>query len=204
MMMALPPGFSTRCISFRAFRGSEKFLNAARQTIRSNKPSSRGMSEALPWMKRATTPSRFAYWDAIVTKDWLISSPVILKGPSFARAMERYPGPGAISSTRAFPGRSFANSRARRSNSPKSFRVILAYQVASPPSIEIPRYGFLADACIVISPFIFLGGLQIEPAPDRLATNGFLSFFDFYELPRSPFVSCGRPLLRPEAACAFP
>ena len=32
--------------------------------------------------------------------------------------------------------------------------MILAYQVASPPSMEIPRYGFLAVVSIFISPFM--------------------------------------------------
>src|SRR5580692_9868944 len=106
-------------------------------------------------MNRAGTPSCLALWEAICTNDWLISRPVTLNGPSFARAMERYPGPGATSSTRAFGGRLLANSRARRSNSARSLRVIFAYQVANLLSMEIPRYGFADEVCILISPLKF-------------------------------------------------
>ena len=110
MISAWPPGLSTRCISFRARSGSEKFLNAARQTMKSTEFAARGMSEALPWRNWTWTPSFLAYSEAMRTKLSLMSSPVISKGPSLASATDKKPGPGATSRTLAPLGSSAANS----------------------------------------------------------------------------------------------
>ena len=74
----------------------------------------------------------------------LMSSPTMSKSPSLARAIARYPGPGAISRTRA-PDRSrAATRRASFSNPARALPVFLAYQSASLPSITTPLSPFLA------------------------------------------------------------
>lgn len=63
-MRARPPSLSTRCISFIAATGCEKFLNAARHKMRSKVLSRNGIAEALPWRKsRSTCASRVAVGD---------------------------------------------------------------------------------------------------------------------------------------------
>jgi hypothetical protein len=76
-MTLTPPGRKTRYISAIAFTGSEKFLNAAWQKVKSNLFSSNGMAEAFPCRKSTFTPASAAFRWAISTKDWLISRPVI-------------------------------------------------------------------------------------------------------------------------------
>jgi hypothetical protein len=58
----LRPRRSTRCISRKARTGSEKFLNAARQTTKTKLSFANGMAEALPRRKSTVTPSRWAFW----------------------------------------------------------------------------------------------------------------------------------------------
>src|SRR5215831_13978564 len=57
MPIARPPALSVRNISLRAATGSEKFLNAARHTMRSNEWSAKGIVEALPCRKSTLTDS---------------------------------------------------------------------------------------------------------------------------------------------------
>ena len=71
---AVPPGLSTRFISRRAPTGSEKFLNAAMQTTKSNDVSAKGIAAALPWRTSMATPALLAFSRAILTKDLLISN----------------------------------------------------------------------------------------------------------------------------------
>ena len=56
---ALPPGLSTRYISFRAWTGAAKFLKAACEKMRSNDSDSNGMAAASPWLK-ATSAAAFS------------------------------------------------------------------------------------------------------------------------------------------------
>src|SRR6185437_9203078 len=65
MMSSLPPGLRTRYISSSATRGREKFLNAARHTMKSNTSPGYGSSAASPWSKQTSTPAFSAFWLAI-------------------------------------------------------------------------------------------------------------------------------------------
>ena len=77
MISALPPGRKTRCISPNAATGLLKFLNAARQTMKSNVSSANGSAAASPWRNSASTAARAACSVAMRTNDRLMSTPVI-------------------------------------------------------------------------------------------------------------------------------
>ncbi len=77
MIRAVPPGFSTRCISASAFSGSRKFLKAAVQMMKSTVPSASGIAATLPSWKSTSTPASAALRRAIATKSRLMSSPVM-------------------------------------------------------------------------------------------------------------------------------
>src|SRR5215831_8139202 len=102
-MMARPPVLRTRCISFIAAMGCEKFLNAARHTMRSKASSEKGIAAAFPTRKSTLTDSCRAFSAASSTKVLLISSPMTWYRPRFASSIDRYPGPDATSRMRLPP-----------------------------------------------------------------------------------------------------
>src|SRR5438552_10065228 len=134
MICAVPPGRSTQCISFSACTGCVKFLNAARQTMKSKEFSSNGIEAASPCRNVTSTPTCFALSAAMRTKEWLMSSPTIWCRPRFASSIARYPGPGATS--RMLPPSTTrpAITPASLRNSARSLPVVRAYQRASGPS----------------------------------------------------------------------
>ena len=135
---ARPPGRSTRCISLMASTGCEKFLNAAEQYTKSKDSSGNGMADAFPNRKAILTPAVRAFCEAISMKVRLMSRPVMWKVPSFASSIEKYPGPGATSST-SHSGRSIsATYMASRRKSSISLSLVRAYQRAVHPSIPTP------------------------------------------------------------------
>src|SRR5262245_16777974 len=131
-MMARPPVLRTRCISFMAAMGCEKFLNAARHTMASKASREKRIAAALPTRKSTLTDSCRAFSAASSTKVLLISSPITWYRPRFASSIDRYPGPDATSRMRLPPGISLAKRSASERNSAMSLDVFFAYHVANP------------------------------------------------------------------------
>jgi hypothetical protein len=77
MMSAQPPRLSTRDISFNASTGLAKFLKAARQSRKSKLAVGNGRLDAEPCWKLTATPASAAFFEAIFTMEWLMSTPVM-------------------------------------------------------------------------------------------------------------------------------
>jgi hypothetical protein len=121
--------------------------------------------EADPCWKSTSTPTSAAFFAAIFTNVLLMSRPVIAKGPSFASSMQKYPGPGATSSTQ-LSGVIWPEMRCASSMySCMTSAVLAAYHFAIRPSMARSPCGLgIANVVIRILPSVCV----MERADTRL------------------------------------